>query len=150
MSTKNKETKISKVVGVLSSGATSGGIGAVASTMSAAEITQILATIGKTVGGGMGAGIGIVSATPFAVGGAAAYGTKKYTEHLAAKAAARSSGNLGALAAVAAISLAGFAIYKIWNAANQKCTAQSSDEINTYEATPLLVEQLNKEGNDIL
>lgn len=123
--------------GILSGVGTVGGIGAVASTMSAAEITGTLATIGGIVGGGMGAGIGMVAAVPMTIGAATAYGTKKYTEHLAAQAAARSAGNIKALAVISAVSLLGFLAYKALNK-NKKSEIQPLSEIDLAENTPLL------------
>ena len=123
--------------GILSGVGTVGGIGAVASTMSAAEITGTLATIGGIVGGGMGAGIGVVAAVPVTITAATAYGTKKYTEHFAAKAAAHSAGNIKALAVISTISLLGFLAYKALNK-NKNNETQPSSEVDFAENIPLL------------
>ena len=128
---------IEYTTGILSGVGCARQVGAVASTMSAAEITGTLATIGGIVGGGMGAGIGVVAAVPVTITAATAYGTKKYTEHLAAKAAARSAGNIKALAVISAVSLLGFLAYKALNK-NKKSEIQPSSKIDLAENTPLL------------
>lgn len=61
-------SEYSKTAGYGASGSTVVTIGAVASTMSAAEMTATLATIGSAVGGGMAAGIAVVGAAPIVIG----------------------------------------------------------------------------------
>ena len=46
---------------------TSTGIGAIFAGKSAAQIAQILATVGKTVGGGMATGVLLISAAPIVI-----------------------------------------------------------------------------------
>lgn len=61
-------SKNAKTAGVSSGVATAGGIGAYASTLSAAEMTAILATIG---GGTMAGGLAVVAVAPVAIGAVA-------------------------------------------------------------------------------